>query len=100
MARILDSGKAFNAAEPYRAMPHLIDTEVLIVGGGPAGAAAAIELAVWDLNAKLADEPACVRLLSTPHNRHAPAMHTTPTASIARSTPMPPVSPIKRMSSC
>jgi len=45
MASILNSGKAFSAAEPCRAMPHLIDTEVLIVGGGPVGISLAIDLA-------------------------------------------------------
>src|SRR5262252_8946093 len=45
MASILNNGKVFSAAEPCRAMPHLIDTEVLIVGGGPVGLTLAIDLA-------------------------------------------------------
>ena len=45
MASMLNSREAFSAAEPCRAMPHLIDTEVLIVGGGPVGISLAIDLA-------------------------------------------------------
>jgi L-alanine-DL-glutamate epimerase-like enolase superfamily enzyme len=48
--------------DPARVLACAMRNEKPAGHGDRAGAAAAIELAVWDLNAKLADEPACVTI--------------------------------------
>jgi L-alanine-DL-glutamate epimerase-like enolase superfamily enzyme len=48
--------------DPERVLACVLCNEKPAGHGDRAGAAAAIELAVWDLNAKLADEPACVSI--------------------------------------
>lgn len=48
--------------DPARVLACVMRNEKPAGHGDRAGAAAAIELAVWDLNAKLADEPACVTI--------------------------------------
>ena len=54
-----DSGTCW---DPERVLACALRNEKPAGHGDRAGAAAAIELAVWDLNAKLADEPACVTI--------------------------------------
>ena len=57
-----DSGTRW---DPARVLACVLRNEKPAGHGDRAGAAAAIELAVWDLNAKLADEPACVTIART-----------------------------------
>lgn len=54
-----DGGRAFCASKIYRAA---MANEKPGGHGDRAAAVAALELAVWDLNAKLADEPACMTI--------------------------------------
>ncbi|MGE0622146.1 MAG: enolase C-terminal domain-like protein [Pseudomonadales bacterium] len=50
------------ALDPGKVLATVMKNEKPGGHGDRAGAAAALELAVWDLNAKLADEPACVTI--------------------------------------
>ena len=54
-----DSGTRW---DPARVLACALRNEKPGGHGDRAGAAAALELAVWDLNAKLADEPACITI--------------------------------------
>ena len=69
-ALLADDGTRFN---PARIAAVSMRNEKPGGHGDRSGAAAALELAVWDLNAKLADEPACAtisRCFDTPSASH------------------------------
>ena len=59
-ASLLDEAGA--RFDPAKVLATILRNEKPGGHGDRAGAAAAIELAIWDLNAKLADEPACVTI--------------------------------------
>jgi L-alanine-DL-glutamate epimerase-like enolase superfamily enzyme len=58
--------------DPARVVACVLRNEKPGGHGDRAGAAAALELAVWDLNAKLADEPAHVTIARAAGRRHTP----------------------------